>query len=49
MSVRDGWVSLTGYVEYEPQLIEAYDQVATLDGVTGISNEIRPLGYLTGV
>jgi hypothetical protein len=36
---------LTGYVEYEPQQIAAYDQVATLDGGTGIDNMIRPLGY----
>ena len=45
VSVRDGWVTLTGYVEYEPQQIAAYDQVATLDGGTGIDNMIRPLGY----
>ena len=43
--VRDGWVTLSGYVEYEPQRIAAYDHVATLDGVMGISNEIKPLGY----
>jgi osmotically-inducible protein OsmY len=43
--VRDGWVTLTGYVEYEPQRAAAYDDVATLDGVTGISNEIKLLGY----
>ncbi len=43
--MRDGWVTLTGYVEYEPQLIAAYDDMATLDGVTGISNEITTLGY----
>jgi osmotically-inducible protein OsmY len=45
VSVRHGWVTLTGYVEYEPQRIAAYDHVATLDGVMGISNEIEPLGY----
>jgi osmotically-inducible protein OsmY len=45
VSVRDGWVTLTGYVEYEPERIAAYDDVATLDGVTGISNEIAMLGY----
>ena len=45
VSVRDGWVTLTGYVEYEPQGIAAYDRVATVDGVTGISNKIKPLGY----
>ena len=45
VSVRDGWVTLTGYVEYEPQRDAAYDDVATLDGVTGISNQIAVLGY----
>ena len=45
LSVRDGWVTLTGYVEYEPERVAAYDDVATLDGVTGISNEIKLLGY----
>ena len=44
VSVRDGWVTLSGYVEYEPQRLAAYDDVATLDGVTGISNEIALLG-----
>jgi osmotically-inducible protein OsmY len=45
VGVRDGWVTLTGYVQYEPRLLAAYDDVATLDGVTGISNEITTLGY----
>lgn len=45
VSVRDGWVTLSGYVEYEPQRIAAYDDVATLDGVTGITYEIAILGY----
>ena len=45
VNVRDGWVTLTGYVEYEPQRLAAYDDVATLDGVTGISNAIALLGY----
>jgi osmotically-inducible protein OsmY len=45
VKVRDGWVTLSGYVEYEPQRVSAYDDIATLDGVTGISNEIRLLGF----
>jgi osmotically-inducible protein OsmY len=45
VKVRDGWVTLTGYVEYEPQRDAAYEDIATLDGVTGISNEIKSLGY----
>ena len=46
VGVRDGWVTLTGYVEYEPQNTAAYDDVASLDGVTGISNEITDVGSL---
>jgi hyperosmotically inducible protein len=45
VSVRNGWVTLSGYVEYEPQRVAAYDDVATLDGVMGINNEILMLGY----
>jgi osmotically-inducible protein OsmY len=45
VTVRDGWVTLTGYVEYEPQRVAAYDDVATLDGVMGISNDIALLAY----
>lgn len=45
VKVRDGWVTLSGYVEYEPQRDAAFDDVATLEGVTGISNEIRILAY----
>ena len=45
VSVRDGWVTLTGYVEYEPQRIAAYDDAASLEGVAGISSEIALLGY----
>lgn len=43
--VHNGWVTLTGYVEYEPQRVVAYDRVATLDGVMGISNDIALLAY----
>ena len=45
VTVRDGWVTLTGYVDYEPQRVAAYDDVATLDGVMGISNDIALLAY----
>jgi osmotically-inducible protein OsmY len=45
VKVHHGWVTLSGYVEYEPQRVAAYDDIATLDGVTGISNEITLLGY----
>lgn len=46
VGVRGGWVTLTGYVQYEFQRTAAYDHVATLDGVTGISNEITDVGSL---
>jgi osmotically-inducible protein OsmY len=45
VKVKNGWVTLSGYVEYEPQRDAAYEDVATLDGVTGISNEIKSLGF----
>jgi osmotically-inducible protein OsmY len=45
VQVRDGWVTLTGYVDYEPQRVAAWNDVASLDGVTGISNDIELLGF----
>ena len=45
VKVRDGWVTLTGYVEYERQRVAAYDDVASLPGVTGITDELLVLGY----
>jgi len=45
VSVRDGWVTLSEYVEYEPQRVAAYDDVATLDGVLGIHNAITTLRW----
>ncbi len=45
IKVKDGWVTLTGYVEYEPQRNAAYNAMATLDGVTGISNQLAMLGF----
>jgi osmotically-inducible protein OsmY len=45
VGVRDRWVTLTGYVEYEPQRTAANDDMATFDGVTDISNELTTLGY----
>ena len=40
---------MTGYVEYEPQRLAAYDVVASLDGVTAIGNGIKNVGLLTAV
>jgi osmotically-inducible protein OsmY len=36
-----GRANLTGNVEYEPQREGAYEDVASLDGVTGISNRAQ--------
>ena len=41
VKVTDGWVTLTGEVTYEFQSDAAYDDVANLFGVIGITNEIR--------
>ncbi|MBV8431851.1 MAG: BON domain-containing protein [Solirubrobacterales bacterium] len=43
VKVRNGWVALSGYVEYEAQRVAAYDDVAILPGVTGITDEILVL------
>jgi len=41
VQVTDGWVTLTGTVDYQFQSDEAFDDVASLFGVIGITNEIR--------
>ena len=41
----DGVREIDGYVEYDPQRVAAYDDVATLERVMGIDNEITILGY----
>jgi osmotically-inducible protein OsmY len=41
VKVNDGWATLTGEVGYQFQSDDAYDHVAALRGVTGITNEIR--------
>jgi osmotically-inducible protein OsmY len=41
VSVKDGWVTLKGDVVYEFQSEEAFKRVASLHGVTGVTNEIR--------
>ena len=40
VKVNDGWVTLTGDVSYQFQSDAAYDDVASLYGVIGITNEI---------
>ena len=41
VKVEDGWVTLTGYVDYQSQSDAAYDDVIRLDGVSDVTNEIR--------
>src|SRR3954468_11811675 len=41
VSVKDGWVTLRGEVLFQAQSDEAFNRVAGLHGVTGITNEIR--------
>jgi osmotically-inducible protein OsmY len=41
VSVRDGWVTLKGEVDYQFQSDIAFDHVAGLYGVTGVTNEIK--------
>ncbi|HEX6713660.1 MAG TPA: BON domain-containing protein [Thermoleophilaceae bacterium] len=39
--VKDGWVTLTGEVDFQFQSDSAFDRVARLRGVTGITNKIE--------
>jgi osmotically-inducible protein OsmY len=39
--VTDGWVTLKGDVDYQFQSDDAFDDVASLIGVVGVTNEIR--------
>jgi osmotically-inducible protein OsmY len=41
VKVEDGWVTLKGDVTYQFQSDSAYDDVATLFGVYGVTNEIK--------
>jgi osmotically-inducible protein OsmY len=41
VSVKDGWVTLKGDVVLQYQSDEAFNLVASLYGVTGVTNEIR--------
>jgi osmotically-inducible protein OsmY len=40
-AVDEGWVTLKGEVDFQFQSDRAFDDVARLRGVTGVSNEIR--------
>jgi osmotically-inducible protein OsmY len=41
VKVEDGWVTLKGDVDFQFQSDDAFDDVASLYGVTGITNEIK--------
>jgi osmotically-inducible protein OsmY len=41
VKVSDGWLTLTGEVYYQYQSDASYYDVAALQGVTGITNEIK--------
>ena len=41
VKVSDGWLTLTGEVSWQDQSNAAYYDVANLEGVVGITNEIR--------
>ena len=41
VKVNDGWITLTGDVGYQFQSDAAYDDVASLYGVYGVTNEIK--------
>jgi osmotically-inducible protein OsmY len=41
VKVEDGWVTLSGQVEFQFQSDDAFDDVASLSGVTGITNKIK--------
>ena len=40
VSVKDGWLTLTGEVDHQYQSDSAFDRVARLRGITGVTNEI---------
>jgi osmotically-inducible protein OsmY len=41
VKVNDGWITLTGDVSFQFQSDAAYDDVASLYGVYGVTNEIK--------
>ena len=44
VKVNDGWITLKGDVDYQFQSDAAYDDIASLYGVYGVTNEIRVNG-----
>jgi osmotically-inducible protein OsmY len=41
VGVVDGWVTLSGEVDFQFQSDDAFEDVASLYGVVGVTNEIR--------
>ncbi|MDA0159879.1 BON domain-containing protein [Solirubrobacter ginsenosidimutans] len=41
VKVKDGWLTLKGQLSHQWQSDEAFDRVASLHGVTGVTNEIK--------
>jgi osmotically-inducible protein OsmY len=41
VKVKDGWITLKGEVDWQHQSDDAFDRVASLHGVTGVTNEIK--------
>ena len=41
VAVKDGWVTLKGQVKYEFQSDGAFEDVARIKGVGGVTNEIK--------
>jgi len=46
VGVKDGWVTLKGEVASQFQSDMAFDDVASLDGVTGVTNQIEVVEQL---
>jgi osmotically-inducible protein OsmY len=46
VSVKDGWVTLKGDVDFQYQSDSAFDHAASLYGVTGVTNEIKVIERL---
>jgi osmotically-inducible protein OsmY len=46
VSVKDGWVTLKGEVGFQFQSDVAFDNVAGVHGVTGVTNEIKVVDQL---
>jgi osmotically-inducible protein OsmY len=45
VSVEDGWVTLKGEVDFQFQSDDAFADVASLTGVTGVTNKITVVEY----